>query len=121
MTPFDWIKAINEKTPIEFDEGEYVPFVINKGLSFHQQTIFFANCMNEYYNLKPDQQFKFYVEAIPKGKRYSKWEKKQGKEEDVVILQEYFCINNRVAEQYLKLLSAEELEIIRTKMRKGGR
>ena len=50
MTPFDYLNAINQSKENlivdELSEKEYVPFVVNKGLSYFPDTILYANEMN---------------------------------------------------------------------------
>ena len=51
LSPFDFIKSINEKTEnlmaVSPDvEKDYIPFVVNRGLSFSADTILYANEMN---------------------------------------------------------------------------
>ena len=124
MTPFDIINSINNKTSIEWDEvteKTYSPFIINRGLSFNLQTIMFANAMNQYPQLSKDMQYAFYYNGVPKGKRFDKWQKKSEQSDDVKALQEFFNINIHRAEEARKLLSNEQLDMIKDKMKKGGR
>ena len=76
MSPFDVVKHLNEKSNLDFEMKDYAPWIINKALSFHNQTIHFANAMNKCAGLDKDIQYKFYKEGIPKGKRWGAWQKK---------------------------------------------
>ena len=55
MNPFEYLKAINEsKKDIMVDdiaEKEYNAFIINRGLSYFQDTILYANEMNRFHHL----------------------------------------------------------------------
>jgi hypothetical protein len=84
-------------------------------------TVFFANEMNQRAHLDKDQQFDFYLNAVPKGKRWGKWAKADKLEENLSNIMNYFCINKSVAEQYLKLLSDEQLEEIKESQNYGGK
>jgi len=124
MTPFDIINTINNKTKLEWDEvteKTYSPFIINRGLSFNMQTVLFANMMNQYPQLEKRMQYDFYFNGIPKGKRFDKWQKKLDAEKNVKLLQDFFDINIDRATEALKLLSNEQLDMIKQKMNKGGR
>lgn len=122
MSPFDWIKKVNEKNGNSFDEGHsYNAFIINRGLSFHQQTIHFANYLNEFNQLDKDLQFDFLYNIIPKGKRYYKWEKKEILDENVELFMEFYGVNRVKAMEYLDLLPEHEIETIKNKMNKGGK
>jgi hypothetical protein len=77
--------------------------------------------MNKYPNIDKDQQHAFYMHGIPKGKRFGRWIKKSASEETTALLSAYYRINNLRAEELAGLLSHDELEIIKTKMGRGGR
>lgn len=123
MTPFDIINSINEKKEIDRTEAltDYAPFIINRGLSMHKDTIFFANEMNCRSQLDKDLQFDFYMTAVPKGKRYGKWAKAEKVEQDITNIMTYFCINRRRSEEILGLFSDSQLCELKDKMIKGGR
>ena len=123
MTPFDIINTINNKS--EHDKTEivesYSPFVINRGLSMHRDTVLFANEMNRCYSLDKDQQFDFYYNAIPKGKRYGKWAKAEAEELEITNIMSLFVINRKQAEEYRRLFSSEQIKELNDNMIKGGR
>lgn len=121
ISPFDIVKALNEKTDLEYDIKDYSPWMINKSLSFIKDTIFFANEMNKSFNLDKDIQRDFYKYGIPRGKRFGKWEKQLKVPELVEKIAEYFCINKNVATQYVSLLSDSELKQLQEKMIRGGK
>lgn len=123
MSPFDIINVINEKKPFDRSEivTEYSPFIINRGFSMTMDTVFFANEMNGRAQLDKDQQFDFYLNAIPKGKRWGKWAKADKLEQSLTDIMGYFCINKSVAEQYLRLLSEEQLNEIHNLQNYGGK
>ncbi len=122
VSPFDIIKHINEKTDLDFDVAkDYIPFIINRGLSFIKDTIFFANITNRYAFLDKDMQYTFLYNAIPKGRRYGKWERKKESDDVISMIADYFCINNTQATAYLELLNNEQLEFIHNKTMRGGK
>lgn len=123
MSPFDIINSINEKKRIDRAEAlaEYSAFLINRGLSMNADTVFFANEMNKYPSLDKDIQYDFYMNAVPKGKRWSKWAKAEKAEQDVTNIMTYFCINRKRAEEILSLFSTQLLSELKDKMVKGGR
>jgi hypothetical protein len=124
MTPFDFINSVNNKTKMEWDDTVakfYTPFIVNRGLSFNLQTILFANMMNQYPQLEKKMQYDFYFNGVPKGKRFDKWQKKLEASETIKLVREFYGINIYRAEEALKLLSNEQLDMIKQKMNKGGR
>ena len=61
----------------EQDEKSYSPFMVNRALSYHKDTVLYANEMNSYPNLDKKLQYDFYINIIRASKRpYSKWHKK---------------------------------------------
>jgi hypothetical protein len=52
----------------DIDGKNYPPFIINRGLSFMQDTIHFANIMNRFSALDKQQQHDFYFYGIRKKK-----------------------------------------------------
>lgn len=114
ISPFDLGTHINSKTELEFDISEYNPWMVNAVLSNHIQTVMFSNEMNKYYDLTKQQQYDFMYNAIPAGKRFGKWNKKETTfDKDIIeALKERYSINTRMAEQYAKLMSEEQLSTI---------
>ena len=77
----DWLNSINlnKKNMIDEDpslEKEYIPFVINKCLSGHLDTVMFANEMNKYPSLPEKMQHDFFIHIVRKKKRFSPWLRK---------------------------------------------
>ena len=78
----DFLTAINYTKESLFDtedemvQKDYVPFIINRCLSYFPDTIFHANEMNKLNHTEKRLQFDYLRNAIRKRKRYSKWLKK---------------------------------------------
>ena len=124
MTPFDYLNAINmSKKDIMVDdiaEKKYVPYVVNRSLSYFPDTILFANEMNLNAHLDNKLQFQFYINTIRKRKRFSKWAKPI-KESDLEVVKEYYGYSNEKAKQALTLLSEEQLNLLKRKVSRGGK
>lgn len=123
MNPFDVINDITFKKEgiiSEENEADYSPFMVNRGLSYFPDTIFFANMMNEYPNLDYKLQFDFLLNIISKRKRFAKWSKAD-KIENVELLSQYYNVSFRKAEDMLAILDDEQVEIIKSKLNRGGR
>lgn len=125
MSPFDIVKAINEtKEDLFVDplvEKDYSPFLINRSLSFFPDTILYANEMNRYSDIPRKSQFHYYLNSIPKRKRYSKWYKKDAETKSLALVMEYFNYSSEKAKEALKILSSEQLKLIEEKLEKGSR
>jgi hypothetical protein len=123
MGPFDFIKAINESKDImkndPLAEKDYIPFLVNRGLSFFQDTILQVNEMNRNHFLDNKLQFDFLINNIRSRKRWSKW-LKPDKIDNLEIVKTYFGFGNEKAKEALEVLSNEDIKEIKSKLAKGG-
>ena len=124
LGPFDFLTDLNyNKTNLITDEASekaYLPFMINRGLSYFQDTVSAANMMNQHHHLDNKLQNDFLINILRKRKRFSKWEK-QKLDDDIEVVKEYYGYSNDKAKQILDLLSNEQINIIKKKVYKGGR
>jgi hypothetical protein len=126
MTPFDFINAINLTKKDLFAEDpqaskDYVPFIVNRGLSYFPDTVLYANEMNRNSSIPTDWQFSFLLNSIPKKKRFSKWAKKDAETEDFRLVKEYYGYSDSKAHEALSVLSSDHLAMIKEKLYKGGK
>jgi hypothetical protein len=125
MTPFDFVNAINTTKQNLFEdpqaEKDYIPYIVNKALSYYVDTIMYANLINQNSQIEKQWQFDFYRLTVPKGKRYSKWIKKLQPPDDIVAIQQYYKYSQRQAAEQVKLLTESQIEIIKQYMLKGGK
>ena len=123
MSPFEYLKAINEtKEDVMLtsrDEKKYSAFIVNRGLSFFMDTIFQANELNRNHHLDSRLQFDYLLNSIRQKKRYSKWLKNE-KIDNLDIVKEYYGFSNEKAKDALKVLSDEQLGYIKDKLNQGG-
>ena len=120
----DWLNSINfnKNNLIEEDPSqvkEYPPYIINRCLSGHLDTILFANEINKYPNLDKDMQYNFYLNTLRKKKRFSPWLRKE-KVTDLQCVKQYYGYSNEKASQALKILSKQQLEFIKQRLETGG-
>lgn len=123
-SPFDYLNAINyTKEGLIVDditEKEYNGFMVNRGLSYFNDTILFANEMNRYHQIDNLLQFDFLINIIRKKKRFSKWAKAQALD-DVEVIKQYYGYSNEKARQAFTLLSSDQINELKKKVYKGGR
>ena len=120
----DWLNSINlTKEDITRDDPQlikkYSPFIINKCMSGHLDTVMFANEMNLQSHLAKDLQYQFYLNSIRKKKRFSLWLRKD-KIKNLDVVKSYYGYSNEKAIQALKILSKEQLNYIKAKIDVGG-
>lgn len=102
-------------------EADILPFLLNRGMSNFMDCCLHANEMNIRPNVSKKQLYDYYHFAIqPKRKRFAKWAKPE-KDETVNLIKTFYKCNIDVAEQYMKILTADDLELIKQKLSKGGR
>jgi len=123
----DYLNAINltKKNLLDTDdttwEKKYPPFIINKCLSMHYDTLMQANEMNGYHFLPKKLQFDFFINSVRKKKRFGgKWIS-QTKLKDLDIIKEYYGYSNDKAKTALNILSDKQIETIKKKLDKGGK
>ena len=125
MTPFDFINAINLTKNNLFEDPQadkdYLPFIVNRGLSYFPDTILYANEMNRNSSIPKNWQFSFFLNSIPKKKRFSKWSKKDQETETLALVKEYFGYSSGKAIDILGLLSEDDITMIKEKLNKGGK
>lgn len=123
-SPFDYIKQIlvEKENLIVNDETErdYIPFIVNRGLSYYKDCIMQANEMNMRSGLDRKLQNDFYLNIVRSYKRpFAKWVKHE-KSEDIECIKSFFGFSERKALEALKVLSKDQINQIKTKTEKGG-
>jgi len=124
-SPFALLNAINfSKEDLlrngEMNESEYKPFLINRALSYHVDSIFEANDMNERAHLPNICQHDYLLNSLPKKKRFAKWIKPI-KNADLEAIMKYFGYSQSKAEAALKILSKESVQEIIRQSDVGGK
>jgi hypothetical protein len=123
LSPFDFVGSITDskKDLIVDDETEkqYNAFIVNRQLSYFQDTVLFANEMNLKGDCDKKLQFDFLRLGINKRKRFSKWTKVE-KDDDIDLLVRVYGYSKDKARTDLKLLKPDELEKIRARATMGG-
>jgi hypothetical protein len=120
----DWLNSINitKNNIIDEDpevEKEYNPYIINKCMSGHIDTVLYSNELNINFGLSKKMQYDFYINIVRKRKRFSPWIRKE-KVKDLDIVKSYYGYNNEKAQQALKILTQDQLNFIKSKYETGG-
>ena len=119
----DYLYSINQSKKNIMDDPDavkgYPPYIINKCLSFHTDTILYSNEMNKYSNLDKKMQYDFYINSLKPRKRFSPWIKKQTLEH-LELVQEYYGYNYAKSLEALRILTTEQLDQIKQSLNKGG-
>lgn len=99
-------------------QREFVPFVVNRCLSYFPDTILQANEMNSRPHAHARMQYHYLQNSIRKRKRFSKWQKSTPQEAIEAIKKEYGYSTPK-AEETLRILSETQVEHL-IKIHKGG-
>lgn len=119
MNPFDLIKAVSEKKPVE-DPTQYNAYLANISFSYSLDTLMLANEMNCHPNLPPEAQFDFMNGTVRKGRRYNKWYK-EVENPHLQLVMDYFQLSKQKALEALEVLTQENIRDIIESTDKGGR
>jgi hypothetical protein len=128
MSPFDYVKAINE-TKVDLLAGDpdavkdynKVKFIVNRALGYFPDTVMQANTMNQHHDCPADWQFSFFLNTISKKRRFSKWAKADAESSSLELVKEYYGYSSEKAKEALSVLSDEHLIMIKEKLYKGGK
>lgn len=114
----DIIPSILErKVDVLNNPKDYVPYVVNRALSYHSDCLFDANQMNMLSGLDKRTQYEFFMQSIKPSRRpYAKWIKPV-KKEDLEDVKTYFNYGDREAIAALGVLTEEQLVTIRDKVK----
>ena len=120
----DWLNSINQtkKNLIDEDpslEKEYPPYIINRCFSGYLDTIMITNELNRYHFLPKKMQYDFLLNIVRVKKRFSPWLRKDTIK-DLDLVKRYYGYSNEKAKQALRILTTEQLNIIKSKFDTGG-
>ena len=123
----DYLNAINFSKVNLLDgddltwEKKFPPYVINRCLSQHIDTIIQANEMNQRHGLNKRLQFHFLLNSIRKRKRFGgKWTT-TAKSKNLEYVKQYYGYSNSTAKVDLDIIDTKQLNLIKSKLDKGGR
>ena len=100
-------------------ENEYVPFIVNRTLSYFPDTVMYANELNTRSHLDNRLQFDYLLNSIRLKKRFSRWLKPE-KNADIDAIKEYYSCSYRKAHEIAQILSGDQLSLIYKSMKRGG-
>lgn len=124
MDPFKFLNSINQnKTPLMDEdplcEREYIPFLINRGLSYFVDTVVLANQMNQAHWLDKKTQFEYLRAIVRFRKRFSKWHKPQ-ENARIEALKTLYGYSESKARQVVDLVKEDDWTLIFDRISEGG-
>ena len=101
-------------------EKDYVSFLVNRSLSYHMDCILYANQMNINHSLPQKLQYQYLLNTVrPMKRKFEKWQK-TSVVKDLECVKEYFGYSDEKAKEALRILSDEDITLIKEKIEKGG-
>ena len=121
----DWLNSINsnKKNLVEEDPDcikQYSPYIINRCLSGHLDCIMYVNEMNMHIDLDKQLQYDFYLNTLRSKKRFAPWIRKE-ELKNLESIKKYYGYSYEKAEQVMRILTREQLEVIKMKLDTGGK
>jgi len=117
MSPFDFTDSIlitKKKIDRELTVRHYLPFIINRSLSFGVDTVMYANEMNLNSHIDKKLQYDYLFHMISKRNSKNRWIKKSQDETLTMIREHYNCTIEK-AREAMSILSKEQIEEIKKK------
>lgn len=113
-SPFDFVSSVsdNKKDLIKsgtHSESEYIPYIVNKSLSYHLDSLFYANDMNIFANIPKVQQYQYLLSTLKPRKRFGKWQKPV-EDQLVIAIESIFDISLQTARDLAQVLNTKEQE-----------
>jgi len=106
--------------PDDITEKAYPAFMVNRALSYFNDTVLYANEMNVNHHIDNKLQYHFLINIIRKKKRFSKWLKPR-EVDNLELIKEYYGYSNEKAKSVLQLFNNEQIEILKQGIYKGGK
>jgi len=122
MSPFDYVDFIfrKKKPDGEPDFKDYAPFIVNRSLSYHLDCVLYANDMNLHPSADKDMQYQYFLNSIRPMKRgFQPWQK-SNTDENIECVKTYFGYSNAKAKEALRILTDEQIAVIKIKTDTGG-
>lgn len=122
--PFEYVNAIlqNKKQIIVDDltEKDYIPFIVNRSLSYHSDCIMYANEMNRRHFLDKKLQSDFLLNTVRSRKRpFTKWTKTE-EIKDMEYVKLAYGLSDTKAREALRLLTDDQIQLIKSAYDMGG-
>lgn len=105
----------------DIDAKDYVPFVVNRALSYHIDCVLYANEMNLHPEIEKDLQYQYLLNTIrPMKRKFQPWQKSEV-DKNIDCVKTYFGYSNQKAKEALRILNDEQIAEIKRRTDKGGK
>jgi hypothetical protein len=100
----------------------YQPYMINRFISMSELYLPIVNQINKCHNLPKEAHYTYFNTTLPKRRQYFKYVKKKVEisEEDRNLLCKYYKVGPRQVDEYINILTPEQIKIVVNKYKKNG-
>lgn len=117
---FEYVNQILNGKERLITDSIYNTYMVNRALSYHYDTVMYANEMNMRHNLPTQMQNDFLFHVVRKKKRtFEKWHKPTSLS-DIEVIKETYNVSTEKARDFLLLLNNDTINILKEKLDKGG-
>ena len=121
LSPFEIADNIYGKTGVlRADEVGYDPYMMGRICANNRNDVFFAAELNRFPGISKQMSYRFYYEALDKGKRHGRWHK-PAKVEEISVISAAYGVNKLRAAQYHRLLGPEGVKAVLASQDTGGK
>ena len=121
LSPFEIADNIHGKTGVlRADEVGYDPYMMGRICANNRNDVFFAAELNRFPGISKQMSYRFYYEALDKGKRHGRWHK-PAKIDEIAVIATAYGVNKLRAAQYHRLLGAEGVAAVIASQATGGK
>ncbi len=116
ISPFDILNSIYFSRNFVLDDSTdkaYNKYLLNKGLSMGEDTIFYAAEMSRYSHITNNMHHDFLNGVVRKRKRYNKWIKSV-KDDNIKVIKFFMQCSISKAKEILNLLNETQVNELRT-------
>jgi Bacteriophage clamp loader A subunit len=104
----------------DVDLKDYVPFLVNRALSYHVDCVPFLNDLNLYPQIDKDMQYSYLLNSIrPMKRKFAPWQK-PSVDKDIECVKQFYGYSNQKAKEALRILNDDQIAEIRRRTDKGG-
>jgi hypothetical protein len=124
VKPTDYLVSINKKNYIFDKDEDYIPYLVNRWLSIHQDLLFHVNEINMNPHLPRRMQYDYFFYGTPARTRFLKWSwpKRQTDELTAYVMQKYKYSATK-AKAALAVLTDDQIKALtleQQEQQKGG-
>jgi hypothetical protein len=104
----------------DIDVKDYVPFVVNRAMSYHMDCVLYVNELNLRSSIDKDMQYQYLLNTIrPMKRKFQPWQKSDV-DKNIDCVKTYFGYSNNKAKEALRILTDEQIAEIKRITEKGG-